>query len=203
MTERFSSEVNDQRVHIVNACISPRRCKDVAFYVNLHLDKMSTSIKPEASESIDFDEIIVRSLTASEIISQFGPPLYVKIDLEGADCDILKELFTNYKGTIPYISAELFKIDGLSTFLGAGYSEYKVVEGRYVHYPYYDLPAERTLAAYRFERGNAAGPFGEDIPGEWMTSNEVLRYLMRHGLGWRDLHARHRDVANLVGGLGE
>jgi hypothetical protein len=30
---------------------------------------------------------------------------------------------------------------------------------------------------------------GEDVPGSWMTADEVSAYLAQYGLSWKDLHA--------------
>src|SRR5258708_2708657 len=35
----------------------------------------------------------------------------------------------------------------------------------------------------------SAGPFGEDIVGEWMNADDLFNLLVAKKMGWRDMHA--------------
>lgn len=82
----------------------------------------------------------------------------------------------------------------------AGYDRFKIVEGRFVDSEFYAalgaIDADGAIHHHRFGHGDC-GPFGDDIPGPWMTSQDVFAYLAEHGVGWKDLHAtrggRHPD----------
>jgi hypothetical protein len=41
---------------------------------------------------------------------------------------------------------------------------------------------------------HSAGPFGEDIDGEWMSASYMIRLLAIVGLGWKDIHASRSAV---------
>lgn len=187
-----SDFADDGWVTVVNACIVAEATGDVPFYVNRRLDKLSTSIDPTQDQA-DFDRISVPSVTPAALISQYGKPFYVKIDIEGADAEIVLAL-GRLQSLIPYVSAEIFSIEVLTRLVFWGYREFKIVEGAYVHLDRYLLPAGGGKPEFRFAKGECAGPFGEDIPGPWVSADEVFAYLLKFGLGWKDLHARHLVV---------
>jgi FkbM family methyltransferase len=191
LVQSFSKDI---RVKVVSACIVPdSEMVDVPFFINNRLDKLSTFVRPAASLE-DFEEIRVPARTPASIIREFGEPFYVKIDLEGADHLILNSLLGNGEKP-PYISTEAHTLEAFRELIVFGYSEFKVVEGRYVHKCYYSPPETCTKAAYRFDKGESAGPFGEDIPGPWLSADEILAYLCKFGTGWKDIHARRSDLS--------
>jgi hypothetical protein len=57
---------------------------------------------------------------------------------------------------------------------------------------YFELPATEQAPPMKFKKGDSAGPFGEDIPGEWVSADAIFVHLKRYGLGWKDIHARHK-----------
>ena len=44
---------------------------------------------------------------------------------------------------------------------------------------------------------HSAGPFGNDISGPWMTSDNIFKVLSFAGLGWKDIHATNTKKADL------
>lgn len=190
LERRFAT---DSRVRVVNAClVRDGSQQTVSFFVNTQMDKLSTVVRPTFN-SDHFTEILVPARTPGSLVAEFGEPFFVKIDLEGADGLILDSL--NGSGiTPPYISTEAHSLDVLAKLLAAGYDQFKIVEGRYVHCRYFDLNGNRDRDVYRFEKGESAGPFGEDIPGPWVGADEIVIYISRHGTGWKDIHARRADI---------
>jgi FkbM family methyltransferase len=190
LEQRFEA---DLRVQVVNACLVAEEAgESVPFFINNYMDKLSTFIRP-THDADHFMEINVRGRTPASLFAEFGEPFYVKIDLEGADGMILDALRLSGINP-PYISAEAHSLDVLAKLSVAGYDQFKIVEGRYVHCPYFELKNDNERTGYQFEEGESAGPFGEDIPGIWVGADDVFAYIARHGTGWKDIHARRADM---------
>jgi len=46
-----------------------------------------------------------------------------------------------------------------------------------------------VTTSFRFETG-MSGPFGDDIPGKWLSADELFDCFAMHGRGWIDIHAK-------------
>ncbi len=185
LQERYGK---DARVTIVNCCVVPDAIRVANFFVHKRSSKLST-FAPPVDNPEDFEVVEVPAKTPSEIFEAFGEPFYVKIDLEGIDHDIV-DAMSRSGIRPPYLSLESHSIRSLASLLSAGYREFKIVEGAYVHMPHFDLPATSEAPALNFPAGESAGPFGEDIPGDWIDADKIFDHLRRHGMGWKDIHAR-------------
>jgi hypothetical protein len=75
------------------------------------------------------------------------------------------------------------------------YNAFKLVDGSSVSQQYSKMPftsKDGLHEVYSFPY-DAAGPFGEDVHGEWMTANNFFMLLAFEGLGWKDIHASHHS----------
>ncbi len=190
LRDRFADEIVDARVSIVQAAIVDDGQTSIDFYVDETNDKRSSAAATLNSASENFHKLRVPACRLSELVVLHGDPYYVKIDVEGLDKDVLADLFRSGLRP-PYVSAESHTIEVLCHMVAAGYRRFKIVEGRYVDSPYYQWSAagpDEALSGHRF-KAHSSGPFGQDIPGNWMTADEVFAYLARYGLGWKDIHA--------------
>ena len=189
LRRRYADEIEVGKVKVLNIAVIADGRSQIEFFVNDDNDHWSTALVPGNRSS--FRPIRVPSETISRLIKKFSVPYYLKLDIEGGEHGVLQELFaTPYRP--PFVSAEAYSIEVLIRFVAAGYKRFKIVEGRFVHSPYYRGPFKDTagtLFTYEFTRNNSSGPFGNDIPGPWLNSDEVFAYLVRHGLGWKDIHA--------------
>ena len=192
---RFQDEIKSGRLTVLNHVLSDADGADpVPFYVHKHEHFRSQFAPPPAAERSHFDEIAAIPRRPSAIIRHFGEPLYVKIDVEGHDHVVLKDLLL--AGIRPdFISAEAHHVDVFAWLAGpGGYNAFKLVDGPGVAVRYRDavIRTDRGEERYSFPV-HAAGPFGEDIAGPWMTADQFFRVLAYAGLGWKDVHAA-RDV---------
>lgn len=185
---RYVNEIAAGKVEVLNVAVIDDDRTEIEFFINDDNDKVSTAIAP--LDSASFRSVRMRSETLSGLIHQFGVPYYLKIDIEGGDHGVLHEIFATPHRP-PFISAEAHSIEVLINFVAAGYDRFKIVEGRFIHLPYYRGPFKDTAGrwfTYEFP-GHSSGPFGDDIPGPWLNVDEVFGYLTVHGLGWKDIHA--------------
>jgi FkbM family methyltransferase len=167
------------------------------FYVSRRHHEQSTFLK-EYTEGWDlgYDEIQVPVGSVIPIIAEFGTPYYMKIDIEAWDMVVLSQLKeTDYRPT--FISVETGPTtDWVDALEGLGYTGFKLVNQSKNPEMTPPKPAkEGQYTQHVFEWGTS-GLFGDEIPGEWRTSDVVRRQWRAHidagfpeGL-WFDIHAR-------------
>jgi hypothetical protein len=139
-----------------------------------------------------FQQVDLPGKSVAQLFHEYGFPYYVKIDTEHYDHILLRAMFEN--GIVPpYVSAEAHNIEVflLLTCLGA-YDSYKLVDGesissRYKNHTFENKSGEEIT--YSFPH-HSAGPFGEDIAGQWQDSGKLFRMLKTKGVGWIDIHAK-------------
>jgi len=190
LSSRFSDAITKGRLVVVNAAVVDDERQFVDFYINEKHDKISSLLPPSENQE-EYKRVTVPACRLSKLVRSHGSPFYIKIDIEGYDHKVLAEIFAS--AIQPrFISAESFTIEVLCRLVAAGYSRFKIVEGRYVHSDFFldkALTGPGQPAGYRFPKYNCCGPFGDDIPGPWVTADDIFNYLARHGHGWKDIHA--------------
>jgi hypothetical protein len=124
-------------------------------------------------------------------------PYYIKIDIEHYDEHILRALFKNGIRP-PFLSVEAHSIRVFAVLLElGGYNSFKLVDGASIpeRYGSHSIVTSTGWERYSFSR-HSAGPFGNDIDGDWMTGDNFYRHLALQGLGWVDIHATNVVPAN-------
>lgn len=194
----FLSEIQTEKLVIENFVLTNNLSLSgqlVDFFVHKEFSVLSQFQKPEVLD--DFKKISVPSISASELIKKYTLKneeiLYVKIDLEGFDYQILKDLFINeiYPENI---SAESHSIDVFAALVATGvYKSFTLIEGRKVP-EYRWLAGENQQINFEF---HSAGPFGKDIAEPWYTSEAFFELLAYKGLGWKDIHASKKTNSRI------
>ena len=189
----FASEIQEGRLILENCVVTDvEGLGEVDFYLHNRSDVLSTMVAPPEADLDQYTCIKLPSRSILGIISSHGLPYYIKIDIELYDVQLLKAIFA---GDIrpPFISAESHSLDTLSILAGEGhYKAFKLVDGYTVCRVYSDCLIEtqstQEHTRYSFPL-HSAGPFGNDIDGEWLTFDSLFRQLAFVGLGWKDIHA--------------
>ena len=190
-TRRFSDEIAAGVLVILNVGVGPQEGV-LPFFVHKHNSVLSTFENPPQYDTLDaFEPISMKVQKLSQIVKQFGPPHYVKIDVEGFDAICLQDL--GRAGIVPpYVSAEAHTIDTFHSLINMGYERFKMVCGTTVHVDFAMHQVE-TVAGNTITVSfplHAAGPYGEDIPGDWVSPDEILQRWTHRASGWYDLHAK-------------
>jgi FkbM family methyltransferase len=192
-TARFATEIAQGRMRVINVGVGAEE-GTLDFYQNELEDPISTFQPAYWTDRSWQRPVPVAIRKLSSIIREHGEPYFVKIDVEFLDHLVLIDLLR--AGILPrYISAEAQLIDVYCVLVSMGYESFKLVEGKSIPQTF----RGRALSAldgsdFRHEFSPvSSGPFGEDLPGEWLDKNEVLRRLLDMGLGWVDLHARRDE----------
>jgi hypothetical protein len=129
-------------------------------------------------------EVPVQRVDIVDAFRTYGTPLYLKIDIEGADHVVLQGL-QKCEGRPRYISMEAEKVDfallvsELNTLRDLGYHRFKAVQQAHI---------SGSRIATTTIRGNpldyvfddySSGPFGDDLPGRWLSHGECIQKYYR------------------------
>ncbi len=187
--KEFSNQIKSGQLTILNVAVSEVEGES-DFYINLDNDHWS-SLDPAwgTRKGTRFETIKIQTVPFSSILKQYGVPYYLKIDVEGADLAVLRQLQTSTEKP-QLISVEEHELDYFPLLWGLGYRGFKFVNQQPISSLMYD--------GWQFKFGSS-GPFGEEAPGEWMPFGDAILDYMLHirdcrgqklfSTGWFDIHA--------------
>jgi FkbM family methyltransferase len=193
---RFKREITNKKLFLESCVLTTSaNYEEVYFYIHKNCHTLSQFPQPKDPEN--FEKILLPSKSVLQIISEYGAPYYIKIDIENYDDAILRTLFENDIRP-PFISAESHSIKTFALLAGIGnYDAFKLVQGWTVPIKFknHKIAIENDFEIYSFPP-HSGGPFGDDIPGVWMTANSFFQFLAYEKLGWKDVHASNICVAD-------
>jgi FkbM family methyltransferase len=186
---RFVSEISAGKLTIISCAIADHE-GEATFYVNLDNDDHS-SLDPEwgTRNGTRFETTKVRTIPLIKIIEQYGVPYYLKIDIEGADLIALRQL-QQAPEKPQFISVEEHLLEYFPLLWSLGYCGFKIV----------NQAQHLDCDGWRFPEGST-GPFGDDIPGQWLPFGDAIQDYMlnirdcrdqglfNECIGWFDIHA--------------
>lgn len=193
--ERFPAEVAAGRLVIENVVVvAERGLTQTPFFVHRTTNVLSQLPRPPARSLAAFEQVVLPARHVVDIVARYGPPHYIKIDIERSDAAILRELLAH--GITPdYISAEAHDVDVFCLLVALGnYKAFKLVDGATVQdvFAAHEIDTRGGRKPHAFPR-HSAGPFGNDIPGPWRDRQTFFQHLGQAGLGWKDIHASRVD----------
>lgn len=167
--QRFSDAVRERRLHVVNCAIWEQNTRR-PFFITKDKDNWASLFTNWAGrDGVEYEEIEVDCRTLNDVVSEYGVPHFLKIDIEGADHVPLAQLET--LPALPrYLSVEdcRFGFDYLKQLRKLGYTRYKLLDQATV-------PELRDESLdYRFP-ADSSGRFGEEVPGEWLDYDQMLK----------------------------
>ena len=169
-TRRFQAAIDEGRLKIVNAAIWDNS-GETTFYINLDNDHWSSlDIAWAGRDASRYKEISVPCVTLSSLFDQCGVPHYLKIDVEGVDHTVLDQL--RGRSLLPlYVSVEdcRFGFQYMETLASCGYDAFKLLDQSTVS------QMTESVTGRVFPAGSS-GPFGGDLPGEWLTHEDMVRF---------------------------
>jgi FkbM family methyltransferase len=195
---KFEEPIKDGRLNVENFVLTCEKDNlTVDFYIHKTIDVRSQFPRPDNDHIHEFTEIRLPAKNVLDLFAEYGKPYYIKIDLENYDQMILQELFSNDVRP-DFISAESHSIEVFSMLLSlGGYRSFNIVDGPTVESKYKNCIIQTTGGVERYSfKEHTAGPFGEDIEGDWMTPDNFFRLLAFEQLGWKDIHATNAIPSN-------
>ena len=196
--QRFTKEVAQGSLIIIQAAIWKTYTRKT-FFINIENDHWSSlEIGWAGRDDSKFTEIEVECVTLPHIFALYGVPRYIKIDVEGVDELVLKQLI-DLKYVPLYVSVEDCRLgyDYMSILNEVGYDGFKLLDQSTV------CNLTDVSIAHDFKSGSS-GPFGDDILGPWLNHNSIVKQystIVRDTQGnrlaprthWWDIHARCLD----------
>lgn len=195
--ERFAQEIAEGRLVIVHAAIQsgddPQRA---TFFVNDHNHHWSSlDLGWAGREDSAVRPVEVPTMSVRRLFELHGVPDVLKVDVEGADEDVLDGL-ARCPGRPRYLSIEdcRFGFQYLEKMAALGYGGFKLLDQSTV-------PTRVDPAVdHQFPAGSS-GPLGEAIEGPWLDSAAMEEHYAatvrdrqghRHAprTHWWDIHAR-------------
>jgi FkbM family methyltransferase len=178
-SEHFRREVVSGQLTILNRAIGESTGR-FRFFVCNEMSAIST-----ASEELmnfwskrgeTFRAIDVEFTTADRVIQEYGPPYYIKVDIEGHDIICLEQL-TKVTSKPTYLSFEVdFRDyrDALNLCREMGFNEFALVDqkqinGRAAPNP----PREGLPIQYTFKTGQS-GTFGKELSERYVSYQKIF-----------------------------
>lgn len=127
--KKFQNEVDSNRIFIENIAISPRSGKTKLFrnsksVLSSTSEKYQSQVIPkEFSFTKNIETIMVETKSLDDLISKYGKPNYIKIDIEGNEKEAILGLshpipLISFECTLPYFKKEMYETINLLTNLG-------------------------------------------------------------------------------------
>jgi len=193
---RFRAEIDAGRLTILNAAVWDS-AGEATFYLNLDNDHWSSlDIGWAGRDASRCREITVQCRTLVSLLAEFGVPHYLKIDVEGVDQSILDQLRGSDRLPL-YVSVEdcRFGFQYMETLAACGYDAFQLLDQS-------SVPQMRDPTTGEGFATGSSGPFGPDLPGEWLSHADMLRLYsttVRDRAGnrlaprnhWWDIHCTH------------
>ena len=181
---RFADAIAANRLTIVSGAVAPGVEATLPFYVNT-VDTTWGTLNPDWVARNDrrgapSRQIKVERVDLGEQFRRYGVPYYLKIDIEGTDtaaAEALRALedrprFISIETEINRFSRLKKEIELLCSL---GYRKFKPVQQQGIKNRRVVLNSrDGTSFEHVFEAG-ASGPFGDDLPGEWLDEKECRR----------------------------
>jgi len=203
---RFADAIETGQLVLIHKAVGVEG-GSTTFYIHPTKKDWSSCLREMAeSDGSTAESITVQQTSLPELCVDYGVPRYLKVDIEGHDVFVAKQLSElNIKPT--FVSFESGKKHYAELFCwlwAAGYHSFQLVNqannmGRTPCAT--NTKVEGRALQYSFSP-YSSGFFGEDLPEDrWLTLNEALTRHVKYnemkiadnqelGLGWLDLHAR-------------
>jgi len=166
----FAEALSEGRLTIENVGVWHERGK-LPFYVNSGNDHHSSLIIEHGSHGGQYTTLEVDTVLLDDLIEKHGMPHYLKIDIEGADRYIVRQLQRG--GPRPkWISLEEYGCDAIEDLAMAGYVRFQFVpQGRKSSW----TPPEGQ-PRYTWQD---TGPPPWELPGSWLAADQALDIMDR------------------------
>jgi len=192
---RFAAELQSGRLTILNAVITDADDEEeVDFYIHKTNHVLSQFPAPRPAQRDEFDRVRLPSIPAATIVRRHGAPHYIKIDLEGFDQNVLRNLFA--AGIRPaFLSAESHSIEVFALLCANGYKSFNLVDGLTVSQVYrHTIIVCATGRKWHSFKFHSAGPYGLDLTSPWLDAEAFFYKLAEAKLGWKDIHASREPM---------
>jgi len=177
---RFSQEISDGNLHIINRALSSREDDVLEFYIAEANSEWSSLQKWRVEQTGNAIPVHVKSITLSKIMEEFGVPYYIKCDIEGADADFVEQLSKLPSEELPpFVSVEGIALQWLESLASAGYDRVQLVSQAKIRRGF--DPVFKFISSDGVDREwkflpHSSGKFGHDLElTKWISVPEAIR----------------------------
>ncbi|HZS41084.1 MAG TPA: FkbM family methyltransferase [Polyangia bacterium] len=195
--KKFATAIADGRLCIEAVGISNVE-KIQTFYVNEDCDEWSSFLEEQGTrQNSRFRTLEVPCKRLDYLVEKYGMPYYLKIDVEGLDSLIVRDL-SRLKERPKFISIEEGNIESLIALYEAGVRSFNFINQLAIREFRLPSPArEGHEVEHRFG-ASSSGPFGRELPGEWLYPERAFKHYLDKVHppdsapidGWWDIHGR-------------
>jgi FkbM family methyltransferase len=200
---RFGPAIEAARLTIVEGAIARPGESRVPFYKPLRTEPLDLTLMgstdPRWLKSkvgrTPVAEVAVSAVDFATSIARFGMPIYMKVDIEGAD-RLCLEALTAFDEAPKWLSleAERRRVSSLRAEFDLlehlGYNRFMAVPQEVKEATLKIESRSGDLVLHHFDP-RASGPFGDNLTGEWLSRDVVERFY-RHAFRRRQLY-EHLD----------
>jgi len=203
--DKFSKDIQNDLIRVINCAVVKHGSLDhkagrTQLFAPRDIKRsVLGSLLPPPQKNEDFVAIEVPTLSIVDIIkkeiSDSDVFSFCKIDLEGYDELVLEDLLDHH--SLPeVVSFECHSRRPLELIFDSGiYTGFKLIEGTNVGRR---LVSTRSVSnkhsgqevVHKFAI-HSSGPWGEDVPGPWLSRRALALYIFLAGTGWKDVQASH------------
>ena len=173
--QRFADEIKQRRLTLIHGAIGTSK-PIVKLYINERKTDWSSIYKQIAGrDNKELRCVEVPGIQASDFFDSYGKDLfYCKIDIEGADANVLFDLMNLPIVKPKYLSIEATSAWHLGIMRAMDYDCFKLINQAY----YFDwIPPPLAIHGrqidYQFRSGSS-GLFGEETAGKWLDVDTII-----------------------------
>lgn len=196
--EHFQEHVKSGMLNIENYGIHNTE-KTLKFYLNQDVDEWSSFEENLGTrENTRYVVVDVECKRLDFFIRKYGMPYFLKIDVEGVDAIVVRELL-HWNERPKFLSVEDSGIDVLIALYESGARKFKFINQLAIREYVLPKPArEGDYVDHTFEVASS-GPFGDELPGEWLGPEEAFQKYLSDVRppgqgpidGWWDIHVTY------------
>ena len=171
LSERFRHEIETRRLHLFNRAVSNVSGEDLEVWETKDPEHSTAGINPHRVSS----SCLVKTISWPELIGVAGIPHYCKIDVEGAEANLLHSI---EKGSeLPtFMSVESHTSEAIACLFNLGYRRFKLINQALLHCAEVPNPPLEGTFVPDTNHLQGSGLFGRELPGaEWFDFDTFMR----------------------------
>lgn len=166
LRETFGEEIATGQLTLLNVGLAAE-LGSATFYVNDDNDHWSSFVEAYGTRNgSKYHTVPIDCLTIFALLGRYGTPRYLKIDIEGMDQTVVRQLRAVAEHPT-FISVEEYGVEAIDDLQALGFDRFKLAAQRdksWATPP--NPPLEGAYVEKRFD-GKDTGLFGNELPGNW------------------------------------
>lgn len=193
----FAKEIEAKRFFLIERAVWSKADETITFHMQ---GAQSSAFKEAADLNAPSKPVECLTTTLNQLVSAYGTPYYLKVDIEGADAIVVDQL-RSLERKPAYTSIETDQPKAIIELAEIGYSQFQIVNQEYHWMTSEPHPAlEGRRAGIKLD-GNFTGLFGRELnPRFWLPVDVAAAQMQKRAdilrSGWvrKQLYRRYGKV---------